>query len=324
MRGDRLLSILMLLQSRGKLSAGRLARELEVSERTIYRDIDALAISGVPVYAETGREGGFALLESYRTNLTGMTDGELRALFALSIPAPLAGLGLRDDLRKALEKLSAALPGERRGAEEEMRQKVYLDSTWWHQQSEEVPNLKLIYQAVMKNHQIEIRYKLMPSLEISNLVEPYGVVAKAGVWYLVCSHYGHYHVHRVSNLLDARIAGEIFNRKDDFDLVDFWNNWCQEEEDRHFSYQVHLRIAPAFIPYLQYIFGSRVDQGKASNLETDQDGWYYLEVNYESLEDARKQLLALGGGVEVLSPKPLRASIQDFGQQIANVYKKTQ
>lgn len=322
MRGDRLLSIMMLLQSRGKLSAGTLARELEVSERTIYRDIDALAISGVPVYAETGRDGGFALLESYRTNLTGMTDGELRALFALSIPAPLVGLGLSGDLRKALEKLSAALPGERRSAEEQMRQRVYLDATWWHQQSEEVPYLKLIYQAVMENRQIEIRYRLMPALEVTNLVEPYSVVAKAGVWYLVCSHYAHYHVHRVSNLLDARISGGTFARNDDFDLMDFWKNWCREEEDRHSSFHVRLRIAPGFIPHLPYYFGGQVVQRKETSLETDQDGWYFVEMNFESLEDARKKLLALGGGVEVLSPKPLRASIQDFGQQITKVYEK--
>src|SRR5512136_703550 len=136
MRADRLLSLLMLLQARGRMTAQELAAELEVSERTIYRDINALSASGVPVYAESGPGGGCALLDSYRTNLTGLDQDEVRALFMLSIPAPLDQLGVSQELRTALLKLSAALPDTRRGDEERTRQRIHLDSTWWFQPEE--------------------------------------------------------------------------------------------------------------------------------------------------------------------------------------------
>lgn len=145
MRADRLLSLLMLLQIRGRMTARELAKELEVSERTIYRDIDALSIAGVPVYGEPGPEGGYALVDSYRTNLTGLTEGEVRALFMLSIPAPLADLGVSHELRAALPKLSAALPNARRRDEERVRQRFHLDSTWWRQGEERVPHLQTIH-----------------------------------------------------------------------------------------------------------------------------------------------------------------------------------
>ncbi len=129
MRADRLLSLLMLLQARGRLTAKALAEKLEVSERTIYRDIDALCVAGVPIYGEAGPEGGYALLDSYRTSLTGLTEGEVRALFMLNIPAPLAELGVSQELRTAMLKLSAVLPAARRSDEERVRQRFYLDST---------------------------------------------------------------------------------------------------------------------------------------------------------------------------------------------------
>ena len=142
MRADRLLSLLMLLQARGRMTAQELAAELEVSERTIYRDINALSASGVPVYAESGPGGGCALLDSYRTNLTGLTADEARALFMLNIPAALDQLGVTQELKAALLKLSAALPEARRRDEERIRQRIHLDSTWWFQAEEPLPHLQ--------------------------------------------------------------------------------------------------------------------------------------------------------------------------------------
>ena len=148
MRADRLLSLLMLLQTRGQMTARELAEELEVSERTIYRDIDALSAAGVPVYAVRGPGGGCALMDGYRTDLTGLTRDEVRALFMLSVPAPLADLGLSRELRAALRKLSAALPVTRRADERRMRERVHLDSVWWYQQEEPVPYLRTIQEKV--------------------------------------------------------------------------------------------------------------------------------------------------------------------------------
>lgn len=321
MRGDRLLSVLMLLQSRRRMSASALGRELEVSTRTIYRDIEALSTAGVPIYAEPGRQGGFALLDSYRTDLTGLTEGEVRALFMLSIPAPLVRLGISQELKSALLKLSAALPDSRRATEERVRQRMHLDSTWWQQQGEEVPHLHILYQAVWQDRRVELRYPVLPGLEIEQTVDPYGLVAKAGVWYLVCKHNEQVHVHRVAHLLAAHLAEEHFTRRAGFDLPAFWALWCAEQEGRQARCAVVARFAPGFLPNLTHYLGEEARQDLTRPNPPDADGWVRLELSFESIEEARRKLLPLGGGVEVLSPRPLRASMADFGEQIASMYR---
>jgi predicted DNA-binding transcriptional regulator YafY len=226
MRADRLLSILMLLQARGKLTAEQLAAELEVSVRTIYRDLDALSAAGVPVYAERGPGGGCALLDSYRTTLTGLTQDEVRALFMLSIPAPLAELGVGQELRAALFKLAAALPASRRGDEERVRRRIHLDSVAWFQTNEPVPYLHTIQRAVWDDRRLDLVYRLPFDARGQWRVEPYGLVAKASTWYLVCTHGGHIRALRVSHVLDARLVDEPFQRPADFDLAAFWRAWC--------------------------------------------------------------------------------------------------
>src|SRR5574339_706559 len=159
MRADRLLSLLMLIQSRGQISARDLADELEVSERTIYRDITALSSSGVPIYASRGPGGGVRLIEEYRTTLTGLTPDETRALFTMGIPAPLAQLGLDEKFKGALLKLSASLPDTRRAEEERPRQRILLDSSWWFQSQQDVPCLKSIQQALFQDQRLRIKVR---------------------------------------------------------------------------------------------------------------------------------------------------------------------
>src|SRR5512139_384786 len=194
MRADRLLSLLMLLQARGRMTAQELAQELEVSERTIYRDINALSASGVPVYAESGPGGGCALLDSYRTNLTGLTADEARALFMLSIPAPLDQLGVTQELKAALLKLSAALPEARRHDEERVRQRVYLDSLNWFQAEEAAPYLQTLYRAVWDDRKVAItlrvQFDAFIDAQIEQVIAPYGLVSKAGVWHIVAARHG--------------------------------------------------------------------------------------------------------------------------------------
>lgn len=218
MRADRLLSLLMLLQARGRMTARQLARELEVSERTIYRDIDALSVAGVPVYAVAGRDGGFALLDHYRTSLTWLIDAEVRALFMLSIPAPLADLGVSQELKQALLKLSAALPDSRRSDEARVRQRFHLDSTWWGQVGGSVPHLQTVYQAVWNDRKLRVTYQPIPGVEISLVVAPYGLVAKAGVWCLVWARKGRPRTRRVSDLVEVELLLETFARPPDFDI----------------------------------------------------------------------------------------------------------
>jgi predicted DNA-binding transcriptional regulator YafY len=294
MRADRLLSLLMLLQTRGRMPARQLADELEVSERTIYRDIEALSLAGIPVYGEAGREGGYALLDHYRTSLTGLSDGELRALFMLSIPAPLAALGVSQDLKAALLKLSAALPGERRRDEARVRQRFHLDSLAWGHDGDPVPHLQTIYQAVWQDRCVKVTYRAIPGVEIEQRVDPYALVAKGGSWYLVYAVKNRVRARRVSELRDARLADGHFERPVDFNLEAFWKKWCAEREEDRSLYRVRLRVAPDFIPALVFYLG---EQGRAALTAAgpvDDSGWTSLELSFESLEGARERLLGFG------------------------------
>ncbi len=322
MRADRLLSILLLLQTRGRMTAQELARELEVSERTIYRDVDALSVAGVPIYGERGLEGGYALLDSYRTRLTGLTEKQVRALFMLSIPAPLTDLGMSQELKAALLKLAAALPDARRADEERVRQRIHLDATWWFHDDQPAPHLQTIYEAVWQDRRLHITFLVpfMTRLEVEHLVDPYGLVAKAGVWYLVCARKGRARAHRVSRLLDVRLSDAFFERPEDFDLVAFWTEWCAEFESIRSFYPVTLRVAPDLIRYLPWHFGDWVHAKIAGAPPPDADGWITLELPFESLETARDRLLDFGRAVEVLEPQALRHSIQDVAAQIVALY----
>jgi predicted DNA-binding transcriptional regulator YafY len=322
MRADRLISLLVLLQARGRMTARELAEELEVSERTIYRDIDALSAAGVPVYGEAGREGGYALLDPYRTTLTGLTAGEVRALFMLSIPAALTDLGLSQELKQALLKLSAALPPGRRADEEHVRQRFYLDTAWPDQEGGPVPHLQTLYQAIWKDRRICLTYRPLPPVEVEQCVDPYGLVAKAGAWHLICARKGGMRVHRVSDLITVSLLDETFERSEGFDLEDFWKTWCVQRAHRRAIYPVKVRVTADMLPFLPMYFGGGI---KAKILQAgppDEDGWITLELPFESLEAARDQLLAFGRGIEVMSPRALRESILDYAAQITALYSK--
>jgi predicted DNA-binding transcriptional regulator YafY len=323
MRADRLISLLMLLQARGRTTARELAEELEVSERTIYRDIDALSAAGVPVYGEAGREGGYALLDPYRTSLTGLTAGEVRALFMLSIPEALADLGMSQELKQALLKLSAALPAGRRADEEQVRQRFYLDTTWADEEGGPVPHLQTLYQAVWQDRRIRLTYRPLPPVEIEQCVDPYGLVAKAGAWHLVCARQGGMRVHRVSDLITVSLLDETFERPEGFDLGDFWKAWCAERAQMQAVYPVNVRISGEMVPFLPMYFGEGIKAKIIQAGPADEDGWITLELSFESLEAARDRLLAFGRGMEVLSPRALRESILDYAAQITALYSET-
>lgn len=319
MRADRLLSLLLLLQARGRMTAPELARELEVSERTIYRDIDALCAAGVPVYGEAGPRGGYALVDSYRTQLTGLTRAEARALFMLGIPEPLADLGVGQDLRSALRKLDAALPASQSQDRDRVRQRFYLDASGWERGQESAPSLQAIQQAVAQDRRLLITYRLPAGGAAELLVDPYGLVAKAGVWYVVYARRGGVQARRVAALLDAQLSDERFERPDGFDLERFWQRWCAEHEQRRTLYRATVRVAPSFRPALPWHFGERVRQ-QVAQAAPDAEGWLTLELAFESFEAARASILACGRGVEVLEPQALRRSVLDYAEQIIARY----
>lgn len=320
MRADRLLSILIMLQSRGQLTAQVLAKELEVSVRTIYRDMDALSAAGVPVYCERGPGGGCALLESYRTNLTGLTRAEVRALFMLSIPAPLQQLGVDQDLRAALLKLSAAVPELLQPEGSRARARIHLDSGPWFQSDQPTPHLGTIQRALWTDHCLHLTYRLAFDARTEHLVAPYGLVAKSNQWYLVFSRQDSIFVVPVSDVLDAQLDERTFNLPPGFNLVEFWAAWSTQQEHNRPQYPVQVRITPQLLDMLVLFKDPLipVDQGKP---ELDAGGWVPLTLHFDTFENARQRLLGFGGAVEILAPQSLRESVTDFARQTLSVYK---
>ncbi len=321
MRADRLLSILMLLQSRGRMTAEYLASELEVSERTIYRDLIALSSAGVPVYSERGPGGGIALIDHYRTNLTGLTPDEARALFMMSIPTPLAQLGVARDLKVAMLKLSASLPDSRRQEEERARQCIHLDSSSWFQSDEALPFLATIQQAVWQDRHLHIKYHVNINVEIEQEVCPYGLVAKTNVWHLVYGCKEAIRVIRVASIVDALMLPQVFTRPDGFNLAKFWENYCSEYELDRTSFLVKLRVSPEIQAYLHLIFGKEVLNSAAQAVAQDSLDCITIDIRFESFDVARTRLLGLGRAVEVLEPEALRKSLLDYARQIVSVYQ---
>ena len=321
MRADRLLSLLMLLQARGRMTAAQLARELECSPRTIYRDVDALSAAGVPVYGDAGPAGGYALLDSYRTSLTGLNQGEVRALFMLSIPGPLIQLGMGREFQAALRKLSAALPDAQRENEDRVRQRFYLDPMGWTAEEEPVPHLTAVHAAVRDDHLLAIAYRIPSGGRAEQCVAPYGLAAKAGAWHLVCASQGHLRVHRVSDLLDARVIEARFERPPDFDLQTFWQAWCEEREQQRAGFEATVRVSAELTPMLPAYFGEGVRTRLAAAAPPDAEGRIMLTLSFESFYHARDRLLAFGRAVEVLAPDALRASVLDFAEQTVSLYR---
>lgn len=321
MRADRLISLLLLLQTHGRLTATQLASLLEVSERTIYRDIDALGAAGVPVYGDPGPHGGFSLLDSYRTTLTGMTSEEIRALFMLSIPAPLIELGLSQELKTALLKLNAALPSHHQTEQEHIRQRFYLDTNWWEQPGEAPSHLHTIHQAVFQDRRLDIRHYLLSGVETQQRVNPYGLVAKAGAWYLVYHFHNQFRVRQVAEIRDAQAVGQSFERQSDFDLISYWHAWCADQQRRKISFTVTLRVVDHFAHHLMRIHPNQPVGNISESDFPPCDGWHVLKLHFPSFEDARQRLLGYGRAVEVLEPLALRRSMQDYAEQIVDLYR---
>ena len=322
MRADRLLSIMMLLQSRGKMTAKALSEELEVSERTIYRDMTALSTAGVPVYCERGPGGGCSLVESYRTDLTGLSSDEIRALFMLSIPAPLVELGVGQELKTALLKLTAALPDRGRLEERKTRQRIHLDSKWWNQPNEPPRALYVIQQALWQDRKLSISYRTLKEKLVQRIVMPLGLVAKANVWHLVWRDESRIDALKVSDMESAEMTSEGFVRPPGFDLAAFWKKWCIEYETIRPVYPIRVRISPQLAPYFPRRYGKELASIVDRSLAQDPYGWIDLELTFEHFFEARDHALSWGGGAEVIAPTALRESVLDFARQILGCYKR--
>lgn len=319
MRADRLISIIMLLQTRGRVTARHMAEEMEVSERTIYRDIDALCAAGIPIFSEYGPGGGYELLESYRSDLMGLNEQEIRALL-LSIPQPLKELGVGQELKGALLKLSAAIPDNKGEDGYQYKQLIHLDSTPWSQSFEQVPYLNTLHQALIQNRLIHIKYCGAFDTEIEMIAAPYGLVAKTSIWYLVFECNRRMRVIRIANINEVSVLEDRIKPRRDFLLSSFWEDWCKTTEALRPSYPVTLRVSPELFELLRYHHEDLTSETDYSDDHTDSQDWLKITLSYESFEDARKGILSFGGAAEVIKPIPLRMSVIDFACRIKDLY----
>jgi len=322
MRADRLLSLLMLLQIKGRTTAQELAEKLEVSERTIYRDIEALSIAGVPVYAERGPGGGCILAEGYRTNLTGLNETEVRTLFMPGISGPLIDLGVSKELEAALLKLLAALPSAHRRDVERTRQRLYMDAVGWYYANETVPFLQILQNAVWQDRRVRLTYRKHNSELIERVIDPLGLVAKAGVWYMVAVSHDDLRVFRISRVRDVLLTDEQCQRPDGFDLEQFWSQWSSNFQSSLPTYSVRIRVSPLFIPILPQVMGEAIHNSIEEAGLPDAEGWLTITLTYETLEHARSYILGFGTMVEVLEPLELRTSIKQFAEAITEFYRE--
>lgn len=323
MRADRLISLLMLLQTNGRMTAEDLAERLEVSPRTIYRDLDALSSSGVPVYAERGPNGGCMLMESYRTNLTGLNEKEVQALFMFTVPGLLADLGADKASEAAMLKLMASLPAPFQKDATFVQQRLHLDPAPWFHPEEEVPFLGLVQTAVWENKRLRMDYRRGDGQWVKRLVDPYGLVAKASVWYFVSGIYGgKIQAYRVSRIMQAELTGSTFTRPDGFNLARYWQEWRDDFEMRQERHTVTLRVPPSSGPLLALVFGEGI---VAQLLTAPQDehtaGYAILNLTFDSLETACRQLLGLGTAVEVIAPPPLREMLHQQARLALELYQ---
>jgi predicted DNA-binding transcriptional regulator YafY len=229
MRADRLLSILMLLQTKGRMTAHDLAEQLEVSERTIYRDVEALGMAGIPVYTERGPGGGCSLVDGYQTRLTGLTESEVQSLFLLATLAPRADFGLDETLDEALLKLMVALPASSRDRAEAVQQRFLVDTSR-DQQENTVVNLRVIQRAICQDQPLHLIYNENGHICDELLVEPYGLVSSTNCWYLIARYNGAYQVYNVAYIRTVLATSERFERARDFNLAQYWHEYCVQVE----------------------------------------------------------------------------------------------
>lgn len=315
MRADRLLSILLLLQNHGRMTSRQLAERLEVSERTVHRDMEALSASGVPVYAMRGADGGWALAEGYRSNLTGMKIDELQSLLVASPTALLNDLGLRENYDSAFLKLLSALPQTVQQDTMHVRQRLHIDGAGWHESSETFPFLPVVQDAVWLSRKLSIRYQREDSI-VERIVCPLGLVAKRSTWYLVAQVGEDMRTYRISRLLDAQMLDEAFTRPTDFDLAHYWAQSTVEFKSSLPRYPSRLLVKTDALPALKqerYI--------KIASTQAAGNDWMEAEVEFHTLDSACSIVLHFGPHIQVVEPQELRCEIIKQAGAILRLYE---
>jgi predicted DNA-binding transcriptional regulator YafY len=315
MRASRLLSILILLQLRSRLTAEDLACEFEVSVRTIYRDIDALSAAGVPVYGDRGPGGGFQLLDGYRTRLTGLNDSEAEAMLMIGLPEQAAALGIGDAAKAARNKLLAALPAQGSADADRVAQRFHVDTIDWYRAARPAPFLAAIARAVLDQKRIAMTYESWSATR-DWIVEPLGLVMKAGGWYLVATGHEKTRIFNISDVKSLISLEEDFARPAGFDLPGWWARETREFEARLRPETARLRVSPVGLARLR-LLGAWAADAAARASDADAQGWLTLDLPIESVEKAAPMLLGLGPEFEVVAPDALARLVRTMARAIA-------
>lgn len=312
MRASRLVSILLLLQARGRLTAEQLAGELEVSVRTVYRDVESLHAAGVPIYAESGHRGGYRLLDGYRTRLTGLSADEARALFLSGLPGPAAEIGLGPVLAAAQLKVQVAAPPELGEQMARVQQRFLLDPLGWYASHDEAPFLPTVADAVWHGQALQVRYRRWKApTEVDRRLEPYGLVLKAGRWYLVAGPGPR--TYRIDQILSLSVLAEKVSVPAEFWLAGYWQAYQASFHESLRRADGEIRVAPGAERWLSGTTARVLEQVGVA----DADGWTRATVPVESAEQACREFLALGTDIEVLGPPQLRSRLAEIARSVA-------
>ncbi|MEO8524617.1 MAG: YafY family protein [Caldimonas sp.] len=319
MRASRLLSILMTLQSRGRVSAPALAEALEVSVRTIYRDVDQLSAAGVPVWGDRGRHGGFQLQGGWKTELTGLTADEAQAMFMAGMPGPAKDLGLAQAAASVQLKLVAALPADWQRDAERAAARFHLDPVDWFRGAAPPDHLKTVAAAVWSEQRLRMRYESWSSVSERD-VDPFGLVLKAGVWYLVARQGRALRTFKLSGIQHLVRLAVRFVRPRRFDLAAHWAKATQRFEEGVYRGAASLRVSPAGLAGVRRFSAIVAQAADRSAGKPDARAWCSVTIPIESVENAVREMLKLGTEVEVIEPVELREAMRRAAQRLVALY----
>lgn len=321
MRASRLVNLLLLLQSRGGMTAAELARELEVSVRTVHRDVEELSAAGVPIYAERGPAGGIRLVDGYRTRLTGMTADEAEALFLSGLPGPAAQLGLGTVVAAAQLKVMAALPPELRSRASRLVQRFHLDAAGWYQTNEPVPQLATLSTAVWDGRCVAIGYRRDDEIT-ERTVGPLGLVLKGGIWYVVASVDGQIRTYRAARVVEARLLDEPVVRPEGFELAEYWAESTAAFERDTPRVVVDVRVREDQLYRVDDVLGRGTVAASERVAEEDHPETVRLRLTIDYPSEAPNLLLSIGPNLEVLGPPEVRERVALLARRVADRYRQ--
>ncbi|WP_243297113.1 helix-turn-helix transcriptional regulator [Bacillus litorisediminis] len=319
MRADRLVSILLLLQNKGKLTTRELAKELEVTERTIHRDMEALTTAGIPVVADRGKTGGWRLMEQYRTNLTGLKVNELKSLFLTPSAQLLNDLGLTKEWEEARQKLLASVPSIFQKEAGNVWERIYVDTSTWRQSPVKVESFQILQQSLWDEKKLQIRYERADGETVDRIVEPLGLVAKGSTWYLIASANGEIRNYRASRIIAASVTAETFSRPEGFNLAEYWQDSTDQFIKALPKYEVDVEMSASIVPRIK--FTGRFVQILHTQSPT-KNGWIPANLCFETEQEACEFILGFGDQIRILSPKTLRKTVYQMAKATVEMYKQ--